>query len=61
MKNFKACIVPTSCLTILLLYCLLLGHVKGRWILQEEVSEEKDSVNTFIVGSSYQVTIEKLQ
>ena len=61
MKDFKACIVPTVCLTTLLLYCLLLGYVKDRWILQEEVSDRKDSVNTFYVGSSYKVTLEKLQ
>ena len=61
MKDFKACIVPTACLTTLLLYCLLLGYVKDRWILQEEVSDWKDSVNTFYVGSSYKVTLEKLQ
>lgn len=61
MKEFKACIVPTACLTTLLLYCLLLGYVKDRWILQEEVSDWKDSVNTFYVGSSYKVTLEKLQ
>lgn len=61
MKNFKACIVPTACLTTLLLYCLLLGYVKDRWILQEEVSDRKNSVNTFYVDSSYKVTLEKLQ
>lgn len=61
MKNFKACIVPTACLTTLLLYCLLLGYVKDRWILQEEVSDRKNSVNTFYVGSSYKVTLEKFQ
>ena len=61
MKDFKTCIVPTACLTTLLLYCLLLGYVKDRWILQEEVSDWKDSVNTFYVGSSYKVTLEKLQ
>ena len=61
MKDFKACIVPTACLTTLLLYCLLLGYVKDRWILQEEVSDWKDSVNTFYVGSSYKVSLEKLQ
>lgn len=61
MKNFKACIVPTACLTSLLLYCLLLGHIKDRCILQEEITEQKDSVNTIYVGSSYKVTLEKLQ
>nr|WP_297658509.1 hypothetical protein [uncultured Prevotella sp.] len=61
MIYFKACIVPTACLTTLLLYCLLLGHVKDRWIFQEEVSDRKDSVNNFYSGSSYKVTLEKLQ
>lgn len=57
MKDFKACIVPTASLTTLLLYCLLLGYVKNRWILQKEVSVWKDAVNTFYVGSSYKVDI----
>lgn len=61
MKDFKACIVPTACLTTLLLYCLLLGYEKDRWIFQEEVSDRKDSVNNFYSGSSYKVTLKKLQ
>ena len=60
MKKIKDLILPTFCVTTILFYCLLLGHIKSKWLIQEYGFIGKDSTNTYQIGDSYQVTLENI-